>query len=130
MKPVWVKTKVSPFLTKLSVPGAYPFPNHSRIELDDTQVLAVIDTMIKQRKDSVEQFRAGGREDLVAKESAEIGRLTEYLPAQLSDAELDAMIKDAIAGVDEGHVRVVGAHQGRTRPLIGPCPGSPGCHHA
>ena len=59
-----------------------------RIELDDAQVLSVIDKMIKQRRDSVTQFEAGGRADLVAKESAEIGWLTDYLPAQLSEADV------------------------------------------
>jgi len=87
-----------------------------RIELDDTQVLAVIDKMIKQRKDSVEQFRAGGREDLVAKESAEIGWLTEYLPAQLSDAELDAMIKDAIAATGAASMKDMGKVMGLLKP--------------
>ncbi len=68
-----------------------------RVTLDDAQVLAVIDKMIKQRKESVAQFEAGNRADLVAKESAEIALLTGYLPAQMDAAELDAMIKDAIA---------------------------------
>ena len=87
-----------------------------RIELDDAQVLAVIDKMIKQRKDSVEQFRAGGREDLVAKESAEIGWLTDYLPAQLSDAELDAMIKDAVAATGAASMKDMGKVMGLLKP--------------
>lgn len=68
-----------------------------RIQLDDAQVLAVIEKMIKQRKDAVAQFQAGGRADLVAKESAEIAWLTEYLPAQLSDEELDTLVRTAVA---------------------------------
>ena len=68
-----------------------------RIQLDDTQVLAVLEKMIKQRKESVTQFLSGGREDLAAKENKEIELLQAYLPAQLSEAELDALVTDAIA---------------------------------
>jgi len=87
-----------------------------RIQLDDAQVLSVIDKMIKQRKDSVEQFRAGGREDLVAKESAEIAWLTGYLPAQLTDAELDALIKDAIAATGAASMKDMGKVMGVLKP--------------
>jgi hypothetical protein len=68
-----------------------------RIELDDAQVLSVLDKMVKQRRESITQFEAGGRADLVANENAELTVLSAYLPAQLSDAELDAMINEAIA---------------------------------
>jgi hypothetical protein len=68
-----------------------------RITLDDGQVLAVLEKMIKQRKEAITQFQAGGRADLVAKESAEVSILEAYLPARLSDAELDALIAGAIA---------------------------------
>jgi uncharacterized protein len=68
-----------------------------RITLDDSQVLAVLEKMIKQRKEAITQFQAGGRADLVAKESAEVAVLEAYLPARLSDAELDALIAGAIA---------------------------------
>jgi uncharacterized protein len=68
-----------------------------RITLDDAQVLAVIEKMIKMRKESVAQFASGGRDDLVAKENREIELLQSYMPAQLSEAELDALIADALA---------------------------------
>jgi uncharacterized protein len=68
-----------------------------RVELDDTAVLAVIEKMIKQRRESVDQYRAGGREDLAAKEAAEIELLSGYLPEPLDDAELAAMIDAAVA---------------------------------
>ena len=68
-----------------------------RITLDDAQVLAVLEKMIKQRKEAISQFQAGGRADLVAKESAEVSILDSYLPARMSDAELDALIASAIA---------------------------------
>ena len=68
-----------------------------RVTLDDARVLAILDKMIKQRKDSVTQFNAGGRADLADKEQAEISVLQEFLPAALSDAELEALMKKAIA---------------------------------
>jgi uncharacterized protein YqeY len=68
-----------------------------RITLDDAQVLAVLEKMIKMRKESVVQFQSGGRDDLVAKENREIDLLQSYLPAQLSAAEVDALIAEAIA---------------------------------
>ena len=68
-----------------------------RVQLDDTQVLAVLEKMIKMRKESIAQFLSGGREDLAAKEHKEIELLQAYLPAQLSEAELDALIDDAVA---------------------------------
>ena len=87
-----------------------------RITLDDAQVLAVIDKMIKQRKDSVSQFEAGGRADLVAKESAEIAWLTDYLPAQLSDAEITAMIQEAIAATGAASVKDMGKVMAQVKP--------------
>ena len=68
-----------------------------RITLDDGQVLAVLEKMIKQRREAITQFQAGGRADLVAKESAEVSILEAYLPARLSEAELDQLIAGAIA---------------------------------
>ena len=79
-----------------------------RITLDDSQTLSVIEKMIKQRKESVVQFQAGNRADLVAKESAEIAALTAYLPAQLSAGELDALIKEAIASTGAASVKDMG----------------------
>ena len=87
-----------------------------RIELDDAQVLSVIDKMIKQRRESVVQFEAGKRADLVAKESAEISVLSSYLPAQLGDAELDAMIKDAIAATGAASMKDMGKVMGVLKP--------------
>jgi uncharacterized protein YqeY len=68
-----------------------------RITLDDTQVLSVIEKMIKTRKESVVQFKSGGRDDLVARETREIELLQAYLPSQLSEGEVDALIREAIA---------------------------------
>lgn len=68
-----------------------------RVQLDDTQVLAVVEKMIKMRKESIAQFQSGGREDLVAKEQKEIDLLQTYMPQQLGDAEVDTLIAAAIA---------------------------------
>ena len=70
-----------------------------RIELSDDQVLAVIEKMIKQRKDSITQFEAGGRQDLADIEKAEMAVLSAYMPAQMSDAEVQAEVQAAVAQV-------------------------------
>jgi len=79
-----------------------------RITLDDAQVLGVIEKMVKQRKESIVQFEAGGRADLVAKENAELAVLTGYQPAQLSDAEIDGLIGAAIAATGAVSIRDMG----------------------
>ena len=68
-----------------------------RIELTDADVLAIIEKMIKQRRDSIEQFGKGGRQDLVDKEQFEIGVLEGYMPAAMSAAEVDAAVIEAIS---------------------------------
>ena len=83
-----------------------------RITLDDAQVLAVIEKMVKQRKESIVQFDLGGRTDLAAKEKAEIEQLQAYLPAQLSDGEVDALIKEAIATTGAGSIKDMGKVMG------------------
>ena len=83
-----------------------------RVELDDAGVLSVLDKMVKQRRDSVEQFEKGGRDDLAAIEKAEIEVLEAYLPEQLSDDELDAMIDAAIASTGAESIRDMGKVMG------------------
>ena len=70
-----------------------------RIELGDDQVLSVIEKMIKQRKDSITQFEAGGRQDLADKEKSEITVLAAYMPAQMSEAEVQAEVATAVTQV-------------------------------
>jgi uncharacterized protein len=79
-----------------------------RITLDDAQVLSVLDKMIKQRKESLVQFQAGNRQDLVDKETAEITLLQGYLPSQLSEAEVDALIGDAVAATGAASIKDMG----------------------
>jgi uncharacterized protein YqeY len=87
-----------------------------RITLDDGQVLAVIEKMIKQRRESITQFETGGRSDLAAKENAEIGVLQGYLPAQLTPAEVDALIAEAIAATGAASVKDMGKVMGFVKP--------------
>ena len=70
-----------------------------RVEVDDTQVLAILEKMMKQRKDSVSQFEAAGREDLAVIERAEMAIIEQYLPAKLGEAEVLAVIDAVIAGI-------------------------------
>jgi uncharacterized protein len=79
-----------------------------RISLDDAQVLAVLEKMIKMRKESIAQFQTGGRDDLVARETKEIELLQAYMPAQLSDAELDALIAESIAQSGAASIKDMG----------------------
>ncbi len=79
-----------------------------RITLDDTQVLAVIEKMIKTRKESIAQFQSGGRDDLVAKEQKEVDLLQAYLPEQLSEADLDTLIADVIAQTGAASIKDMG----------------------
>lgn len=79
-----------------------------RIELDDAQTLAVLEKMLKQRRDSVSQYAAAGREDLADVERAEMVVIEAYLPAQLDPAELDALIAQAIATTGASSPRDMG----------------------
>jgi uncharacterized protein YqeY len=83
-----------------------------RITLDDAQVLAVIEKMIKQRKEAIAQFEAGGRADLAEKESVEAKQLQAYLPEQLSTAELESLIAAAIAETGAASVKDMGKLMG------------------
>lgn len=79
-----------------------------RIELDDTQVLGVLEKMLKQRKDSVSQFDAAGRDDLSAIEREEMAVIETYLPSKLGDGEIDALITAAIAETGASSPRDMG----------------------
>ncbi len=89
-----------------------------RIALDDAQVTAVLEKMVKQRRESIAQFEAGGRGDLVAKETAELTLLQGYLPAQLSDSELDALIAAAIAQTGATSVKDMGKVMAILKPKV------------
>ena len=79
-----------------------------RIQLDDSQILAVMEKMLKQRKDSVTQYSAAGREDLADIERAEMTVIEGYMPAKLGDAEIDTLIDAAIAETGAASARDMG----------------------
>ena len=89
-----------------------------RIELTDADVLAIIDKMMKQRRDSIAQFEAGKRDDLAAAERAEITVLEGYMPARLSDAEIDALIGDAIAASGASGLAAMGKVMTLLKPKL------------
>ncbi len=89
-----------------------------RVELTDDLVLAIIEKMLKQRKDSIEQFAAGNRPDLVAKEEFEVGVLAAYMPAQLSEAEVDAILAGVIAETGATSAKDMGKVMNALRPRV------------
>lgn len=89
-----------------------------RITLDDDQVLAVLEKMIKQRKDSITQYEKAGRDELAQQEAFEIGIIQEYLPEQLSDAEIDALITDAISSSGAASMKDMGKVMGLLKPKL------------
>jgi len=89
-----------------------------RIELDDTRVLAVLDKMVKQRRDSIEQYQAASRTDLVEQEVFELNLIQEYLPAALSESEIEALIADAMAKSGASSAKEMGAVMGILKPQM------------
>ena len=89
-----------------------------RIELDDAQVLAVLEKMVKQRRDSVSQYEAANREDLAAIERFEIGVIQGYLPQALDPAEIDALVAAAIAESGAAGPQDMGKVIGRLKPRL------------
>lgn len=89
-----------------------------RVELSDADVLAILDKMAKQRRESIEQYKAAGRSDLEEQESYELGIIQSFLPAPLSDAEIDTLIAQAIAASGASSVRDMGAVMNILRPQM------------
>jgi uncharacterized protein YqeY len=90
-----------------------------RRPLTDDEVVETVRSLIKQRKDSIEQFAKGGRQDLVDKETAEVAVLEVYLPKQMSQAELEAMVRDAIAQTGAQGAKDMGRVMKALVPLVG-----------
>jgi uncharacterized protein YqeY len=89
-----------------------------RTELDDSQVLAILDKMIKQRRDSVEQYESAGRQELADQEKHEIAIIEDYLPAGLSDEEVTSMIESAIQEVGAAGMQDMGKVMGKLKPQM------------
>jgi len=89
-----------------------------RIELDDARILSVLDKMLKQRRDSISQFEAAGRNDLADQEKYEMGVVQEFMPAQLTLAEIDALIAAAIAATGANSMQDMGKVMGQLKPQL------------
>ncbi len=89
-----------------------------RIEIDDARALAVLDKMLKQRRDSAEQYQNAGRAELAEQENYEISVIQEFLPAQLSEDELAAMVDAAIAASGASGMQAMGAVMGQLKPQL------------
>ena len=89
-----------------------------RIELTDSDVLSIIDRMIKQRRDSIAQFEAGKREDLAAIERAEVALLGTYLPSRLSESEIDAVVAEAMAATGAAGPAGIGKVMAVVKPKL------------
>ena len=89
-----------------------------RIELDDDQIIAIIEKMLKQRKDSIEQFEKAGRNELAEIEINEVAILKEFMPEQLSDADIDVLIDEAIASTGASAMKDMGKVMGILKPKL------------
>ena len=89
-----------------------------RIEMDDPAVLAVLDKMVKQRRESLEQYEAAGRDDLAAQEKFELELISVYLPEALSDDEVAALISQAVAETGASSIRDMGAVMNKLRAEV------------
>ena len=89
-----------------------------RIELDDARVLAVLDKMVKQRRDSEQQYRAANRAELADQEAYEIGEIQQFLPAALTPAELDTIVTQAIAAAGVSEARDMGKAMALIKPQV------------
>jgi uncharacterized protein YqeY len=89
-----------------------------RTELNDEQVVTILEKMLKQRKDSIEQFEKAGRTELVDQEKSEIEIIQVYMPEQLSDNEIEALIKEAIASTGAESMKDMGKVMGQLKPKL------------
>jgi uncharacterized protein len=89
-----------------------------RIQLDDAQVMAVIEKLVKQGRESIEQYMKGGRPELADKESGEIAIFQTYLPQQLGETEIDKLIAEAIAATGASSVKDMGKVMGVLKPKL------------
>ena len=89
-----------------------------RIDIDDARALSILDKMVKQRRDSASQYRDAGREELAAQEDSEIAVIQEFLPEQLSTADIETLIDEALAGIDATGMAAMGPLMGAIKPKL------------
>jgi uncharacterized protein YqeY len=89
-----------------------------RVDTDDSAMIQILDKMAKQRRESIEQFESAERQDLADAEKAELAIIQDYLPAQLSDSEIDTLINDAISATGAESIRDMGKVMGTLKPQL------------
>ena len=89
-----------------------------RVEVDDTGVLAILEKMVKQRKDSIDQFGKAGRDDLIAKEQFELDIIQAYMPEQMTEAEISALVDAAVASSGAESMKDMGKVMGQLKPKL------------
>lgn len=94
------------------------FEIDNRVEADDTKVSDLINKNVKQRRDSIAQFKSGGREDLVATEEEQLNVILKYLPEQLSEEEIQKLVQDGIAAVSAESMKDMGKLMGHLKPIF------------
>ena len=94
------------------------FEIDERVEADDTKVSDLINKNVKQRRDSIAQFKSGGREDLVATEEEQLNVILKYLPEQLSEEEIQKLVQEGIASVSAESIKDMGKLMGHLKPIF------------
>jgi len=94
------------------------FEIDERVEADDTKVSDLINKNVKQRRDSIAQFKSGGREDLVATEQEQLNVILKYLPEQLSEEEIQKLVQEGIASVSAESIKDMGKLMGHLKPIF------------
>ena len=94
------------------------FEIDERVEADDTKVSDLINKNVKQRRDSIAQFKSGGREDLVATEEEQLNVILKYLPQQLSEEEIQKLVQEGIASVSAESIKDMGKLMGHLKPIF------------
>ncbi|MCI5106425.1 MAG: GatB/YqeY domain-containing protein [Pseudomonadales bacterium] len=89
-----------------------------RIDPDDARITSILDKMVKQRRDSIKQYLDAGREELAATEQAEIDVIQEFLPSQLSEAEIEAIVQEAVASTGAASMQDMGKVMGQVKPQV------------
>ena len=89
-----------------------------RIELDDARIIAILDKMVKQRRESISQFKTAGRNDLIAQENSEIDIIQEFLPQALSEEEVDDIVNQSIEKTSASSIKDMGKVMGLVKPQI------------
>lgn len=89
-----------------------------RIDPDDARITSILDKMVKQRRDSIKQYQDAGREELAATEQAEIDVIQEFLPSQLSESEIEAIVQEAVASTGAASMQDMGKVMGQVKPQV------------